>query len=491
MSLANKILAVAWHKYFVLFVILMLGFGARIYKIDSPVADWHSWRQADTASVTRIYVSDGIDLLHPRYHDISYLQSGKFNPEGWRFVEFPIYNAMHALLVKNLPFLSLEVWGRVLSVVASLFSTLFIYILGQRFLGDKGGLISAFFFAFMPFNIYFSRVILPEPLSVTFLLLSLVLFIRWFDSNSRLSLFASGLTFSLAMLVKPYVIFYAIPMVWLIFKKFDFEFGRIVKNRELWAFTLIALIPVFAWRAWMLKFPEGIPFYKWVFNSDGIRFRPSFWRWIFGERVGRLILGGWGIFVFVGGLIAKGKKEEHGFVLALIFSSFVYVATIATANVRHDYYQTLVIPSVSLVLARGVIYLWEVKEGFYQPALRLFVLICVSWSLLFSWYEIREFYKVNHPEIIRAGEALDKIAPKDASVVAPYNGDTAFLYQTRRSGWPYQTNSIEELVSSGADYYVSVNLNDPQTQDVMRKYEIPVQTEEYVIVDLGKKIKPE
>ena len=34
-------------------IILLLGFGVRLYKITSPIADWHSWRQADTASVTR------------------------------------------------------------------------------------------------------------------------------------------------------------------------------------------------------------------------------------------------------------------------------------------------------------------------------------------------------------------------------------------------------------------------------------------------------
>lgn len=491
MNVLHRLLVVAQHNYFVLFVILLLAFGARLYKVTNPVADWHSWRQADTASVTRIYLERGIDLLHPRYHDISYLQSGKFNPQGFRFVEFPIYNALHAVLVKSFPFLSLEVWGRVLSIVASLFSTVFVFILGRRFLGERGGLISAFFFAFLPFNIYFSRVILPEPMAVAFALLSLVLFVKWFDLDSRFFLFSSGFFFSLAMLVKPYVIFYAIPMVWLTLKKFNFEFGRVFKNRELWGFAAIVLTPVVLWRVWMIRFPEGIPFYKWVFNSDGIRFRPSFWRWIFGERVGRLILGGWGIFVFVGGLATKGKSRECGFVLAFILSSFVYVAIVASANVRHDYYQTLIIPAVSLVLARGVIYLWEIREGFYQPLLRLFILICGAWGLLFSWYEIRELYKVNHPEIIRAGEALDKIAPKDALVVAPYNGDTAFLYHTKRSGWPYQTNSIEELVSNGANYYVSVNLNDPQTQDVMRKYEIPLQTEEYVIVDLGKKRLPQ
>ena len=50
-------------EYFLFSLILILGFVVRLYKINNPVADWHSWRQADTASVTRIYVQNGINLL--------------------------------------------------------------------------------------------------------------------------------------------------------------------------------------------------------------------------------------------------------------------------------------------------------------------------------------------------------------------------------------------------------------------------------------------
>ncbi|MDO8503189.1 MAG: glycosyltransferase family 39 protein [bacterium] len=476
-------------QYFLLSLIVALGFLVRLYKIDNPIADWHSWRQADTASVTRIFIERGIDPLHPRYHDISFLQTGKFNPSGWRFVEFPIFNIVHAIFVRSFPQFSLEMWGRLVSVISSTFSIFLIFLLGRRFLGFAGGTLSAFFFAFIPFNIYFSRVILPEAMSVTFALLALVIFTWWFDTGKRQTLFWAGIAFALSLLIKPYTIFYAVPMLWLIGKKFSWQWRKMFNNRELWVFAGLSFLPLIGWRIWMLQYPEGIPFYSWVFNGDGIRFRPSFWRWIFGERLGRLILGGWGTTLFVSGLLAKARKAEFGFIPALALGMFAYVSVIATANVRHDYYQTLVIPAVALVLARGVLFLWE-SEFTNRLLTRLLVVVVIVWTIIFPFYEIRELYKVNHPELLRAGTALDNIAPKDALVVAPYNGDTAFLYQTKRSGWPYQTNSIEELISFGADYYISVNLNDPQTLDVMRKFEIPAQTDEYVIVDLGKHRQP-
>ena len=479
---------IIFEKFWILFLLFIFAGGlmARLYKVDNPVADWHSWRQGDTASVTRIYLERGVDLLHPRYHDLSQLQSGLPNPEGWRFVEFPIYNLLHVYLVNTFPQYSLEIWGRLLSIFFSLISTGLIFLIGRRFLGTIGGLLSAFFFAFLPYNIFFSRVILPEPAAVTFALTSLYLFSLWFDTNRKSWLFLAGFAFSLGLLIKPYVIFYSVPMFWLAIKKSDGDMKKLITNFDLWIFALIALLPVGLWRAWISQFPEGIPYYKWAFNFMGIRFRPAFWRWIFGERLGDLILGVWGLFPFLAGVLARGLKSETWFVHSFILGMFLYVTVVAAANVRHDYYQTLIVPAVVLMLARGVIYLWNTKE-LAQPLTRFVTIFSVFFALYLSFNDIKPFYQINHPEIIRAGTALDKIAAKDALVVAPYNGDTAFLYQTKRSCWPIQQLPIEDLVKLGADYYVSVDINDPGTFDALKKFEVALQEDDFIIIDLSKK----
>jgi hypothetical protein len=59
----------------------------RCYKLDSPVADWHSWRQADTSAVTRNFIkNDKIDFLYPTYDDLSSVASGQPNLRGLRMV---------------------------------------------------------------------------------------------------------------------------------------------------------------------------------------------------------------------------------------------------------------------------------------------------------------------------------------------------------------------------------------------------------------------
>lgn len=474
------------HLNIFLILVLIFGFLVRLYKITNPIADWHSWRQADTASVSWFFAQDGINLLVPRYHDISKTASGFENPQGFRFAEFPLFNALHALAFSFLGKFSFEVWGRLISVFASIGSTIFVFLIGRYFLGKIGGLLAAFFFAFLPFNIYFSRVILPEPLAVFLATGGIWFFICWIDKTKLrpdIYFFLSAVFFSLALLVKPYTVFYASAPLYLVFVKYG---KKTFLHPALWFLLTAVLVPFFLWRGWMWndEFLRGIPHWKWVFNGDTIRFRPAFWWWIFGQRLGQLILGVWLAVPFVLGLTQTVRRYSF-FLQSFIFGQFLYVAVVATANVRHDYYQTLTIPAVTLVLAAGIMFLKNLPH-LNPKAKTLVILGSVVAGLFISLYQIKEFYKINHPEIILAGKAADKILPKDALVIAPYNGDTAFLYQTRRRGWPIMTAPIDEMISRlGATHYVSVNF-DKKTEEIMERYKVMEKTDKYVIVQLVK-----
>ncbi len=473
-------------EYILLSIILIFAFLVRLYKIGSPIADWHSWRQADTASVSRTYLERGINLFYPRYHDVSSIQTGIFNPQGYRFVEFPVFNAVHSFLAKSFPTLSLEIWGRLTSVFSALASTVFIFLIAKKLLGKRAALLAASFFAFIPYNIYFTRIILPEPMATTFALASLWLFIKFLGSERFVYLCLSGAAFGLSMLIKPFTFFYILPFIYLAHKKYGLK--TIYKTPRLLirflVFVNIAFVPFIIWRAWINQYPQGIPFFSWAFNGDGIRFRPSFWRWIFGERLGHLILGGWGLIIFAFGLLGKGRGTK--FSLSFLLGMLLYVVVFATASVRHDYYQIFVIPAVSLTMALGVLNMWN-PPNFNKWISRILLVFSLVVMFFTSALQVKEFYKVNKPEIIEAGAAVDRLTPKDAWVIAPYNGDTAFLYQTKRWGWPAIDDSIENIIKKGADYYVSVNLVDPDTKMVREKFRLVEETPSYVIFDLHKK----
>ncbi|MEK7526459.1 MAG: glycosyltransferase family 39 protein [Patescibacteria group bacterium] len=492
----------------VLVVIIVLGFLIRTWHINFPIADWHSWRQADTASVSRIYLDQGVNVLAPRYYDISRIQTGMLNPQGLRMVEFPIYNLIHVFFEKNFhltslphvafdknlfkqktnPFVfksieadSFVVWARLVTIFSAIITAFFLYLIGKKTISKWGGVMAAFFYLFMPYNIYFTRVVLPEPIGVAFLVSSLYFFIRFTENDKAWPIVLSGVLFALATLIKPFVFFYSLPLLYLAFSKFGVK--CIYQQTKLFIFATLAIVPFFVWRIWVNNFPEGIPHFDWAFNGDGIRFRPAFWNWIFAERIGKLILGMWGLILFGVGIVTT--KKNNWFNLYFFLGSVLYVSVVATASVRHDYYQILIIPSICLLLAQGVVYLWT-NTSLNKILVRSVVVFSVFMMLLVGYYQTRGNYQINHPEIIVAGAAVQKLTPKEAIVIAPYNGDTAFLYATNRFGYPVIDDSIENMIKKGAQYYVSVNF-DNDTNALMKKYKTLEKTEKYVVVDLSKK----
>ena len=107
--------------------------------------------------------------------------------------------------------------------------------------------------------------------------------------------------------------------------------------------------------------------------------------------------------------------------------------------------------------------------------------------LAFSWYTIRTYYWINRPDIVEAGQTADRLIPKDAKVIAPYNGDTTFLYQTNRQGWPLGFD-IDKKLQMGATHYVTVSPtdNDWETRDLANQYTVLVRNEKFAIIDLTK-----
>ncbi len=467
-------------------VILLVGFAVRLYRFNNPIADWHSWRQADTSAVSRNFVKNSFDVLHPRFDDLSNVPSGLDNPQGYRFVEFPIYNIKQAFLFKTLGLFTLEEWGRLISIFAYVCSSLFLYLLVSRHSNKTIGLLSAFFYTFIPYNIYYGRTILPDPLMVTASLGGIYFFDLWlenFKSRSKNYLFFILATIftACALLVKPYALFFTLPMIVLVWQKWGIGF---LKKWQLWIFAILSVLPLIWWRNWITQYPAGIPANEWLLNGNGIRFRPAFFRWIFYERITKLISGYLGVIILAVGIWKIKKQKEWMFFVSFLLSSLLYVIVFATGNVQHDYYQILIMPSLSIFFAIGSYYLYilNLKK---QPVGKIVLAISLISLFWFGWSQVKDYFNINNQSIITAGKAVDKLTPKDAKVIANYNGDTSFLYQTNRQGWASLQNPLPEMVQKGADYLVLLNPTE-KDMDFGKPYQIVTRTREYIIFDLHK-----
>lgn len=462
------------RNYWYLILILAIAFLIRLYRIGEPLGDWHSWRQADTLAVTREYVRNGIDLLRPRYMDLSSIPSGKDNPKGWRMVEFPLVNGLTAGIIRGIGGIGeLVVWGRMVSIVFSLGSIALLYLIVRKFSGEKIGLIAAGVMAILPYNIFFSRVILPEVPLVFFSLAAI------YFSVPPANFWLSAIFAATALLLKPYAIFLGLPILYMGWKQCRAD---LLKNIKSYVWLAIVVLPFLLWRVWITQFPEGIPAFTWLLNGNGIRFKGAFFRWIFADRIGRLILGYWGLVPFGLGLALKPNQKEGWFYHWWGLGILGYLTVFATGNVQHDYYQIIAVPIIAIFVAKGIEFLLSPQKVFSKFASLIIALCSLLFALAFGWFHIRDYFNINHPEIVEAGRAADKVLPADAKVVAPYDGDTAFLFQTNRKGWPIG-GGIEDKVSKGATHYVSVRF-DEETLGLMDKCQVALKAEKYVIVDL-------
>lgn len=468
-----------------LLLLLLFAFVFRLYKINEPIADWHSWRQTDTAAVSKLFVQNGIDVLHPKYFDISNVQSGFDNPQGYRFVEFPLFNVIHVALYSVFGIWSIDVWARLTTILFSLAATTFIFLLVRKYLSVRAAYAAAFFYAFLPFSIFYGRTVLPDTAMIASVLGGIYFFSVWVDRKSQdissyIYLFIS-LVFTIAsLLFKPYALFFLLPIAVLSIEKFGFS---AFKKIPLWIFAILSVIPLAVWRMWITQFPEGIPVSSWLFNAGNIRFKGAYFYWIFGERISQLILGYYVTFAIIG-LFKKATEKHFWFYISFFISSLAYLIVIARGNVQHDYYQIAIVPSLAILIGRGIDFILSIP-GKLNKVIAVAIIV-VSTFLMFSlsWYHVRDYFNINNRSMVEAGIAADKLLPKNAKVIAPREGDTTFLYYINRQGWPHFQASTEELIQKGATHMIILEPSDQSIAEYAQQYSIIASESAYIIMEL-------
>ncbi len=454
----------------ILTIILLTALILRLYKINSPLADYHSWRQADTASVAKIFAEEGFDLLKPRYHDLSSVQSGKDNPQGLRMVEFPIYNAVFAFAYKQIGILPIEIYGRIVSIISSLASIYVIFYLMKKEYDLKTAAIAGFSFAVLPFIVYFTRVVLPEPTAVAFLMLAIFFaYLFSYEEYKKRAIvfyFISLIFFALSLLIKPTTIFYSIVIFYLIYRRYDiFAFTR----PQTYLYFITAVIPVALWRFYILKYPEGIPAFSWLTTTvntprglENIFFKPSFFYWVFFQRINNLILGGFLVFFLVYALV----RTRNALVISFVLSSLAYLFTFQGGNVQHEYYQILIFPTIAILISAGF------YEYYNQTKHKIFTYPVFIVIFVFSWYFsfklVKPYYNIPS-DLINYATIIKSFTNKDDLIITDRNGDTTLLYLSNRKGYPVFPDDFEKLRRQGYRYFAT---DKPEAaQSLLEKYD--------------------
>ncbi len=463
--------------FIILFLILSFALLFRLYKITTPLADLHSWRQVDTSAVTRNFVKDGIDILHPRYDDLSNNQTGRENPQGYRFVEFPLYNAIVATAYHVYPVFSIEFYGRLITALFSLFIIAVLYYLALKENSRIAAIIAALVYAIFPFFVFFSRVILPETTSLSLAFLS-IFFLYLFSESKKSKLpvlwfYLSLLFFSLSLLVKPPALFYGIALLALLYKKYGFS---LIKKPHTYLYFILGILPFALWRLYIQNYPEGIPPSDWLImmvntyqGLQNIFFRPAFFRWIFFERINNYMLGGYLTFFLILGILVRQKKYM---LTSILISALTYLFVFQGGNVQHEYYQTYILPAIALFVGLGTSFVFENRKIFLHPLITYGVIFALfGLSFFFSFYKVKDYYSYPQ-ELPQIGNIVKTLTDENDKIVTDRTGDTTLLYLTERRGAPSIYKDPPELKKLGYKYLVTLH------EDFIRK----LKEEKYTVI---------
>jgi hypothetical protein len=490
--LSQFLLSPKGRKVFLVSVIALAG-ALRMYRVSMPIADNHSWRQTDSAAVIRNLAVEKFDLLRPRWNNLVATNGrGLPNPERYFFEDFPPAFDMYAAFFYQI--LGGQVIAfRLPAIIFSLLTIVFLFYLVGEITDFRLGALAALIYAVLPFSVFFSRGVFQE-VALNFYVVAGLYFLHRYLKRPSLLLFILAIVMNaLLFLTKPYALVYLLPEVFLFFQKGKWG---IWKDKRVWAYFLLSLIPFGLWWLWTKRFPEGMPYSGWLFNEGNIRFKGSFFYWIFAQRLGLLILGIYGVLFFGLGLVTLGGTD--GLFYAWLVSLLVYVSVIAKGNVTHEYYQVPLLPVVAFFSAKGMVFLLSLSRRVKEKlAILLMVAIFFLSSLAFSWYHLRNFYDLQ-AGVDLAGDFIDKNTPKEALIIAGAGADPTLLYNTNRHGWTVgygsvyenKEGAIEELIKKGARFYVTTTINQikgTSFENYLRQhFSVLKETDQFIVFSLSQ-----
>ncbi len=432
------------HDYVWLFGIMLLALLVRCYHVTSPLDDMMCWRQTQTAGLIRDYYRDGINLLYPRMITLG-------NP-GYVALEFPAYQALAALLYRV--FALDVIYARLLTIVCGLLSIVFVYRLALKFLDRKSSIYAAFFFAFMPLNIFFQRVPMLDPLAI---LLSLVMldFLHEGIKGKNIFFVLGILAASLGIIIKsPVVAPLYLPLLYGAYREKESRGSSLVR------FVIALVIPLIVMLVWQrhanfvneLYFHRDAYPFSHLYSSVIVKLHP-FNYWYFGHLQQRLDIQNYivvmkyifelllsiiGTLFFAIGFFILAKRKTGGFLFTWLLSVCVTVMIFFNLFIVHNYYSLPWAPILAMFCGVGMNSFVDMfrKRKYFSPWVTALPLVCFLVASLYL-SKILLFYKIN--DLVEVGEFIDHHIEKNAMIATslPYDDrwEPSLMYYADRHGF--------------------------------------------------------
>ena len=421
-------------------LLIALGIVARLYRIDGPPFGYHWIRQYDTAALVRNFYEGA---MNPWYPQVDW----RGDSPGYVESELPAYTYLVALLYR---LVGVQEWvGRAVNVGLYALSAALLFRLAARLLGEPAAVLAVFFYTVVPLSVFFTRTLQGDALMCLGSLTAVFFFLRWTDQSRLSDLVLSGLGASLAIAIKPFTAYLALPLGYLAYRRFGW---RGLGKGALWLYALGVCAPPVVWyrHAFHLWEQYGNTLFRGYARLDMPAVTDPFWRdyaKVVLERVVWVLATPAGLALLVVGFLARprdGNRVLHWWVAGLAVSMIL----MNEAHYDHDYYQLPLVFAVSIWMAQGATLL--VERGLLS---RVAVgLLCLG-TVIASQARLREMFQIDPWEYdaISFGRRVAELTEPDALMVFVQSGS-----DPRRGEWfQYRLGPGEYLLYNPLDFYLS------------------------------------
>lgn len=480
-------------KFYLFFVtIIVVGIILRIYKIDLPLLDSGAPnRQLLTADISR-------SLFRLKSNTFKFDKSFNSIVQGLTYLEFPIYNLIVILFYQLADQIN-EIYGRLLSFTASLFSVLFLFLIAKNRYAPRAVLLIIFsYFLIIPISLELSRAYQPDYL-MAMLAIGSVYFLEMWRIKPRFILWFYGLLFwTLALLTKASVLFLGLPIMFIFFRRYGF---KLFKSLAFWMFWIISLTPTVLWYLYTYSLtPKSFP----PLTEFKLFFSPSFYASMFYGLILRLF-SATGVIFFVLGIFRKQTFGVSKLFILWLIGGAIYLFSFGSISSTHWYYFLPLAPAVAVFIGLGLdlgFKTMKKTDVFFRRV--IFVVMLILSFLISQQSNLVRLYKIHpkHKNIIEAVVKSKEFIPRDSRVIATSYQSSALLHYLDRPGdylvlhtdtqllGNETVSRLETLIDFGAEYYViadakELNLN-PSLRLKLDSYELLAGSEDtYLIYKLN------
>ena len=425
-------------------LIIVLGLGLRLYHFSYPYVDHHSWRQTQTAMIARNFYRNGFNILKP---EIDFLGGSKVVE-----LELQITPYLTAFLYL---FFGIKDWvGRIIPIIFSLLSIVYLYNLIKLYYNSKLALFVCFVYSILPLNVFFSRVLMPESGMLFFSIAALYHYSIYLKKGGKKEFLFSIFFISLSFLSKLPNLYLLLPLLFVTWKK---GFNFIFKKRIVVIF-FISLLSTFLYYFYIHFTADFniIPYTNLsnLWGNINVLLDKSFYKVLF-SRLASTVFTELGLFLLILGLI---YSKRNSFFVAWLFSVIIYIFVLGSGNKIHSYYQLPLIPIGSYFIGNSLFNLFKSKY-------KLIVWPICALLLYLSVIHLLPMYNMYAYTALEAGDKIKEIDFEDSLIITvPHRIDMLpeTLYYADRKGWkirPYELNiqSIQSHKDQGAKYLIMLH----------------------------------